>query len=74
MEELTEEEIRTMPTSQARERLPALLSIQQVSIRLGIPYSTLAEHVREDKIPSLRVGRHVRIRRSYVIGLEEQAA
>jgi excisionase family DNA binding protein len=45
-----------------------VLTIEELSVYLKIPKSTLYKLVREGKIPSQKVGRHLRFHRALIDG------
>jgi len=47
-------------------KLDNVLTIAELSAYLKIPKSTLYKLVREGKIPSQKVGRHLRFHREYI--------
>ena len=48
------------------EKLGAVLTIEELSVYLKIPKSTLYKLVREGKVPSQKVGRHWRFRKEAI--------
>jgi excisionase family DNA binding protein len=48
------------------EKLGAVLTIEELSVYLKIPKSTLYKLVREGKVPSQKVGRHWRFRKETI--------
>ena len=48
------------------EKLGAVLTIEELSVYLKIPKSTLYKLVREGKVPSQKVGRHWRFRKAAI--------
>jgi len=48
------------------EKLGDVLTIEELSVYLKIPKSTLYKLVREGKIPSQKVGRHWRFRKESI--------
>ena len=48
------------------EKTGAVLTIEELSIYLKIPKSTLYKLVREGKVPSQKVGRHWRFRKKAI--------
>jgi len=48
------------------EKLGAVLTIEELSVYLKIPKSTLYKLVREGKVPSQKVGRHWRFRKKAI--------
>jgi len=49
-----------------KDKLDDVLTIQELSGYLKIPKSTLYKLVREDKIPSQKIGRHWRFRKKAI--------
>ena len=48
------------------EKTGAVLTIEELSVYLKIPKSTLYKLVREGKVPSQKVGRHWRFRKKAI--------
>ena len=48
------------------EKLGAVLTIEELSVYLKIPKSTLYKLVREGRVPSQKVGRHWRFRKEAI--------
>ncbi len=55
--------------------VPAVLTIEELSVYLRIPKSTLYKLVREGKVPCQKIGRHWRFHRNAIdVWLREQGA
>ncbi len=50
----------------AENKLGAVLTVEEISIYLKIPRSTIYKLVREGKIPTQKIGRHWRFRKEAI--------